>query len=289
MKKLLDRAKNVIFKFDLEYSEGKWKTHPVHLDYEDGKYRDGALTKIIQDAVAHFALTQEEFDELVKQHGDVGGAVRQAWSRISKARKDKKGDFGEILLFIILKLFFPESERFVTKVRLRSSTKTQINGFDCAHFTVEDGEIVLWLGEAKFHQSYSTAVTEAITSIKDHVETAYLKDEISILHSNVEINRDYPDYEKLKGVLDGSRSLDTLKFKIPVLLTYDSSEVKKHGSATTQEFAEKMKEEFIEKFKKLDEQDLTVKPNFEIIFIVFPLQSVKEIKDDLEKIEEASR
>jgi len=288
MKKLIERAKNVIFRFDLQHVSGKWSKHPIHLDYESGKYRQDELIKLVRDTVIHFALTPDEFNELVGG-GDVSDASRRAWARISKAKRDSKGDYGEVLLFLILKMFFPATERFVTKVRLRSSKRDQIKGFDCAHFTIEGGDVVLWLGEAKFHQSFSTAVTEAVKSLTEHFETQYLKDEISILHSNIEINKDCPDYAKLESVLNGSRSIDTIKFKIPVLLTYDSAEVVKHTSVTTPAFIQKMKDEFMEKFKKIDEQKLSVSANFDIVFLVFPFESVKVIKEELEKIENASR
>lgn len=289
MKALLSRAKDLIFKFSLDPSEESASRHPIHLNYESGQYRQSDLVKLVRDAVVHFALTPEEFDEYITKNGDVGEASRVAWSRISDVSKNSKGDYGELLLFLVLKLFFPASERFVTKARLRSSTKDQIKGFDCAHFTVEGEDVVLWLGEAKFHQSFSTAIDGALESIQEHCEREYLKDEFSILFPNIELNRDYPHRDKLQNILNGSRSLDSVKFKIPVLLTYDCAKLKNHSSITTDEFLQEMKEEFVAKFKVIEGRGLVLKDNFEVVFIVFPLESVKTIKDELEKIESASR
>lgn len=287
MKKLIGRARDVIFKFTIDpVTIGSGL--PLHLNYEDGKYRQGELVKIIRDAIIHFALTPREFEDFMRD-GDPDGASRRAWSRISKAPKNKKGDYGELLLFLILKMFFPESERFVTKVRLRSSLGDQIKGFDCAHFTIEDEQVVLWLGEAKFHQSFSSAVTDMVDSIKKHSKTSYLKDEISILAANIELNKDFPNRDKLDAVLSGSKSLDTIKFRIPILLTYDCSKLSKHSSASSDEFIEDMREEFLAKYKILEGTELELKKNFEVIFFVFPLESVKTIKDELQVIEDSSR
>ena len=289
MKALINRGKNLIFKFTLDPEEIKDHRHPVHLDYEGGKYRQEELIKLVRDSIIHFALTPEEFDRYVTTNGDVGEASRVAWSRISNVSRNSKGDYGEVLLFVILKIFFPDSERFVTKARLRSSTKDQIKGFDCAHFTVEGDQIVLWLGEAKFHQSFSGAIADAIKSITEHCESQYLKDEFSILFPNIELNRDYPHREKLEAILNGSQSLDTVKFKIPVLLTYDCAKIKNHSDISTEEFIREMKEEFMEKYASIESRELVLKDNFEVVFIVFPLESVQAIKQELEKIENVLR
>jgi len=98
-----------------------------HLDYETKTYRQKALAGLIRDSVEYFALTHKEFEEF-RQRGDFLAARRKAWGRISTARKDKKGDYGELLLFLLLYFRLGERpERFVTKVRLRSSRGDQIN------------------------------------------------------------------------------------------------------------------------------------------------------------------
>src|ERR1035437_2376201 len=111
-----------------------------HLDYETKIYREKALAGLIRDSVEYFALTHEEFEEFI-QKGDLISARRKAWGRISTANKNKKGDYGELLLFLLLHFRLAERpERFVTKVRLRSARGDQIKGFDCAHFTIENDE-----------------------------------------------------------------------------------------------------------------------------------------------------
>jgi hypothetical protein len=188
---LASKAKTIIVKFGLSHEGSKWVKHPFHLDYGDGEYRQKDLARIIRDAVPQFALTKDELKRFLEKE-DIGQAQRIAWSRISKAPKNKKGDYGELLLFVLLCLFF-DSPKFVTKVRLRSSQKEQIKGFDCAHFTIEEGKIYLWLGEAKFHQSISGAIDEAISSIEEHCGKEYLTNELSILESQVEVNEDFPE------------------------------------------------------------------------------------------------
>ncbi|GHH96643.1 HamA C-terminal domain-containing protein [Neobacillus kokaensis] len=241
MKALKGRIKNLIFKFNLSSTLTSEK-HPFTLDYENGSYRQRELVKIIKDSVIHFALTPDEIKKW-KESDDFGEMERKAWDRISKAHKYSKGDYGELLLFLMLSVFFP-TNKFVTKVRLRSSKKDQIKGFDCAHFTVEQGQTYLWLGEAKFHNSFSNAIAGAIESIEEHCEIDYLNDEISILSSNIEINEEFPHYEALNDLLNGGVSLDKIKIKIPVLLTYDSALLKKYDSIEDAEFLLNMEKDF---------------------------------------------
>jgi hypothetical protein len=283
MKALKGRIKNLIFKFNINSTITSEK-HPFTLDYENGLYRQRELVKIIKDSVIHFALTPDEIKKW-KDSDDFGEMERKAWDRISKAHKYSKGDYGELLLFLMLSVFFP-TNKFVTKVRLRSSKKDQIKGFDCAHFTVEQGQIYLWLGEAKFHNSFSNAIAGAIESIEEHCEFDYLNDEISILSSNIEINEEFPHYEALNNLLNGGVSLDKIKIKIPVLLTYDSALLKKYDSIGDADFLLKMEKDFVKKFQNIDGRKLNLKPNIEVLFLVIPFQSVKEIKDRLELLEE---
>ncbi len=288
MKFLQRRVSNLIFKFKYNINNKEWEQHFLTLDYEnDGVYRQKELVKIIKDSIVHFALTPQEFQSLINTK-DIGEMERRSWERISKAHKNTKGDYGELLLFLILKVFFP-TEKFVTKVRLRSSKKDQIKGFDCAHFSVEDDKIFLWLGEAKFHNNFSNAISGAIESIKEHCEFDYLSDEISILGSNIELNKDFPEYQKIDEILNGGKSLDSIKIKIPALLTYDCSVIKLHKNITDTKFIEDMTTEFNKRVKTIEGQNLKLKPNIEVIFIILPLESVRDIKDHLQKMEELLR
>lgn len=105
--------------------------------------------------------------------------------------------------------------------------------------------------EAKFHQSFSGAISNAIESIKEHCEIDYLRDEISILSSNIELNDNYPEYEKINDILNSGGTLDKIKIRIPVLLTYDCKVLTNHKDIESETFIEEMTGEFLKKYKKL--------------------------------------
>jgi hypothetical protein len=285
MQALKDRIKNLIFYFECSFNPSKYTKDTYTLDYENKVYREDELVKIIRGAMPHFALTQEEFNEFSSK-ADIDEMLRTAWGRVSKARKDSKGDYGELLLFLILLVYY-KSPKFVTKVRLRTTLKDQLKGFDCAHFTIEGEEVCLWLGEAKFHKSFSTAISDAIKSLKAHCEYGYLNDEITILRSNIEINSHFKDYDLLVQALRG-RSLDKLNFRIPILLTYDSKCVQTNCDLD-QKFKSAMLNELSQLYQTIESCDITARSNFKFIFILFPLKSVETIKSKLEMTEEVSR
>jgi hypothetical protein len=284
MNALKNRIENLIFEYTYVFNPNKFRKEAFHLDYEAKTYRENELVKIIRDSITHFALTPDEFKDFSKS-GDIGEMQRTAWARISKAKALKKGDYGELLLFIILSLIH-KTEKFVTKVRLRSSIKDQIKGFDCAHFTIESGEAILWLGEAKFHKTFSGALSEAVKSIKAHFERSYLDDEISILRSNVEINKGM-DFTLLMKILQG-KSLDKIKFRVPILLTYDSDTVKNNNDISPA-FKTQLEAELSKLNSTIEGKKITLGANIELLFIIFPLHTVSTIKSELEKIETYSR
>ncbi|MDT4830323.1 hypothetical protein FQZ97_637860 [compost metagenome] len=283
MNKLYKRFSKLVFRFDGDIEDSGLEKHPYHLNYESGVYREAELVRVIRGAMPHFALTPEEYNRL-KEEDDIDEMYRLAFSRISKAKKDKKGDYGELLLFLILKSFY-KAERLVTKVKLRSSVKDQIKGFDCAHFTVgEDGEARLWLGEVKFYKSFSKAIDDVVEEIISHTKGDYLKNEFSILCPNIEFNNGVDVPDSLVDILDGTVSLDEVKIVIPALITYETAVIESH-SCVDEIFKEKIKKQFESKFKLINERNIVVPSNIEVFFVLLPLTDVGEIKSKLEQME----
>lgn len=287
MKKIYTRFTKLVFRFDEDIEDSGVGKHPYHLNYESGVYRESDLVKIIRGAMPHFALTPEEYSRL-KEQDDIDEMYRLAFSRISKAKKDKKGDYGELLLFLLLQSFY-NTERLVTKVKLRSSVKDQIKGFDCAHFTVsDDGQPLLWLGEVKFYKSFSGALDDVVEEIVAHTKGEYLKNEFSILCPNVEFNGGVDIPDSIVDILDGTVTLDDVKIVIPALVTYETAVLKAHTSID-QDFKNSIKKQFEKKYDLINSRDITIPPNVEVFFLLLPLSDVDSIKSKLEQIEAVYR
>lgn len=102
MENLKSRAKHLIYSIELD---GFTDQTGFHLNLENKKYRQADLVRLIRNSIPNFALSDSEIETFNKS-GDVGEMVEEAWSRISKAKANKKGDYDEILLFILLNTFF---------------------------------------------------------------------------------------------------------------------------------------------------------------------------------------
>jgi len=282
MEEIKSRAKHLFCAVTLSTIYNKFLKDSYHLSYESGLYRQADLIKIIRDTVIHFALTPQELAQIDAE--SLAKLQSRAWKRISNRPKEKKGDYGELLLFLILQVFYP-ARKIITKVRLRSSLNDEIKGYDCAHFSIDNGEICLWLGEAKFHQDFSSAIFKAVESINDHISDKAIKDELTILESNnTEIEEN--DRILLEEYFNSGISLDKMKFKIPILITFDSSIVGNHKDVC-EAFTKDLHLELDGKYKIIDGKTINIKSNIELHFILLPLQAVKEIKEELEKIESA--
>lgn len=278
------RTKNLVHQFKLTSTGHVHGKNSFHLDYESGVCRQDDLSKLIRDTVIFFALTPQELATLSAETS--AKLHKRAWGRISDRHAHMKGDYGELLLFLILEVYYP-AKKFVTKARLRSSKGDEIKGYDCAHFSIDkDDEICLWLGEAKFHQSFSTAIAKATDSINKHLTIKSIKDELSILEGNIEIQGE--NARKLEDFLNSGLSIDNIKFKIPVLLTYDSASVRSN-TALCKKFTDELTNELNTHYSNIEGRAFTNPSNMELHFILLPLEEVKKIKDALKIIEEAHK
>lgn len=282
MKEIKSRAEHLFCGVAVTTNHNKYSKDSYHLNYESGLYRQKDLVKIIRDTVIHFALTPQELTQI--NSDSLARLQKRAWNRISNRPSEKKGDYGELLLFLILEVFYP-ARKIVTKVRLRSSLSDEIKGYDCAHFSIDNGEICLWLGEAKFHQDFSSAIFKAVQSINDHMSDRAIKDELTILESN---NTEIEESERLllEKYFNSGISLNEMKFKIPILITYDSKTIESHKDVC-ETFTTELHNELNTKYELIDGKTFVIKDNVELHFILLPLQAVKEIKEELEKIEAA--
>ena len=288
---LKSRAKNQIFKFVADITTSKAEDSTFTLDYESGRYRQSELVGLIRDTVPYFALTESEILALDKSDWN-----RQSFTRISDANQNSKGDYGELLLFLILSAFY-DVPKFVTKARLRSTTKDQIKGFDCAHFSLDGDDVTLWLGEAKFHKNISSAISSAFDSLNDHLtDSDKIKSELKLLGGEIEVNKSLaPDkYDKLKNYVSGGKSLDKVNIAAPVLITYDSDCILKHagtgvGDIEEQTFRDELIVELGEHFKKIHKKTWPYRKNIKIVFFALPLESVSDLKGMISHVEIAMK
>lgn len=288
---LKTRICNQIFKVEVDIQSASENDASFTLDYEDGRYRQNELVGLIRDAVPFFALTEDEIATIDKSDWN-----KNSFTRISDANRKSKGDYGELLLFLILSIFY-DIPKFVTKARLRSTTREQIKGFDCAHFSISNSKVTLWLGEAKFHQNISGAIISALKSLKEHLnDSERIKSELRLLGGEIELNKQLENekYELLKSYVTGGRSLNKVDIAVPVLCTYDSKCIKAFSGdmdsdIDSDDFKEQIAIELEDNFRKIYSKSWPKRSNIKIVFFIVPLESVSDLKKSIELVENAMK
>lgn len=91
-----------------------------------------------------------------------------------------------------------------------------------------DGELNVWLGEAKLYIDMRGAIREAVASLREHVDNEFLRREFVAVTNKLDNN--WPHVEQLKELLDKNTSLDAIidRIVMPVLIAYESPTVAAH-------------------------------------------------------------
>lgn len=153
----------------------------------------------------------------------------------------KRGEFGELILHVIIRQVF-NSEPAISKIFYKDSANDTVKGFDAVHVVPRDEALELWLGEAKFYGDVTDALAAVAAELVQHMERDYLRSEFAAITNK--IDESWPYAERLKKLLSPNTSLDEVfdVVRIPVLITYDSEVVAAHA-AHTDEYAVQFKEE----------------------------------------------
>lgn len=148
-------------------------------------------------------------DELRMHHGNILVKLNQAAMRVYTSEKYKsRGEAGEIALHAICRDYFgtiPISPR----VFYKSSSNDVVKAFDMVHVRLVDGQSPqIWLGESKLYDKASDAVSDAISSVKAHLDAGFLDNQKVLL--GPQIPKTTPRYDEIVALFKKSSSLDEL-------------------------------------------------------------------------------
>jgi hypothetical protein len=193
-------------------------------DYESRTWRAQALARHLLEWVLDFALRREERDHF--SHGRAMEALRRA-VKITFGNGRDRGVPGEILLHAVCRQFFG-SDTVISKVWFKTAKNDTYKGFDAVHCVHLDGELQLWLGEAKFYSDLDDALRSALSDLADHLDEDYLRDEFAIIAPKIEGS--HPHAADLRALMHENTSLDIVfdRIVVPVLVAYDSPATASH-------------------------------------------------------------
>ena len=194
------------------------------VDYELQHWRADALARHILDWVLDFSLRREERAHLPP--GRVVEVVRRAMRATFGNGRDR-GVPGEILLHAVCRQFFG-SDTVINKVWFKTADNDTYKGFDAVHCVHYEGELQLWLGEAKFYRDLNSALRSALSDLEEHLKQEYLRSEFALIAGK--IGDTHPHVNELRTLMHPNTSLDSVfdRVVIPVLVAYDSDTTGRH-------------------------------------------------------------
>jgi hypothetical protein len=219
-----------------------------------------------------FALSSSDY-EAIGGHNAAQKTIEAAKSLYLSPNYQKRGECGELLLHVIIRQVFG-SYPAISKYFFKDNRNDTVKGFDAVHVVVNADKLELWLGEVKFYEHISMAISAVVSELEQHTERDYLRSEFMAIRNK--IDPAWPMAARLAKLIHPNTSLDEIfdAVVVPVLLTYDSAVIKGHSKVTAA-------------FKQAFEQDVRkhrdtfagkkLPGNVRIELLLFPLESKAEL------------
>lgn len=245
--------------------------------FENRQWRKDQLVDYLFEYLPEFALSHTEFHNLNGENAV--SKIRQVVASIYQSKKfENRGEFGELLLHAIIRETC-HTVPAISKIYYKDGPNETVKGFDAVHVVDCGDSLELWLGEVKFYSSVSSAISDVIEELRQHIEVRYVKNEFIAITNKIDNSWSHAD--KLKGLLSPNTSLDDVfdNTCIPVLLTYNSTVLAKHDQKSA-EYLQAISDEFL-KFHKSFCDKLG---NFPVTIHLFllPLNTKAELQKSLE-------
>ena len=251
--------------------------HGLCAGFESRQWRKDQLVNYLFEYLPEFALTYSELGNLTGEN--VVAKMRQVAASIYQSEKFKnRGEFGELLLHAIIREMY-DTIPAISKIYYKDGPNETVKGFDAVHVVVTDKALELWLGEVKFYNNISNAISDVIEELNQHIKTRYVRTEFIAITNKIDTK--WPHADRLKTLLHPNTSLDDVFSNtcIPVLLTYDSTILAKYNNKCD-EYVQEISEEF-QRFHKIFCDKLGEFP-LTIHLFLFPLNTKAKLINSLE-------
>lgn len=239
--------------------------------FESGEWRGQRLAENLFRCIPEFCLTYSEIHEV--DSSEWMDKMKKAVSMIYSSPKYKnRGEFGELLLHYILKDLY-KTVPAISKMYFKDGPNETVKGFDAVHVIVNsEGNLDLWLGEVKFYNNASKAISDVIPEIKEHFAHDYLLTEFIAITNK--LDKESPFYDKLSKLISPDTSLDDIfeRICVPVLITFNSKVIDKHTKYTTT-YKEEMKAEMEKHFQQFESQFKKLGIDIEVHLFLLPLKT----------------
>ena len=290
-KEIIQKSKGIIFSYASLNDKHTYQPYSHNID-------DSAVEKL-GELMRHNLLFYSYGEDEVKKayESDNFTSLEQAAKYAYKNRlphRDPKHDGlpSEVLLDLLIQIYNPNAYKLAVRTIFRQNDNNEIKGYDLTYFTRDSSGISLWLGQAKLgaKQYCKDGINKDLIEkyTKDYLakqlyfvsdkRIALTTEAKSILEAIDKLNArtiDDDDDTRAQALIDLLKDLG-ITIRIPCLLAYDESDVYKDASR----IYEHMQAE-VEGIKNHFNGNSYSFTGFspEIVFYVFPIESVNRLRD----------
>ena len=245
------------------------------IGFEQGEFRLKPMTKQIIDAIPDFVYGVNE------PRLNITNAVeklREAAETIYNTDKyQKRGEFGDIILHILLRDFF-DTQPLISKIYFKDGSNEIVKGFDGVHVRNNNSKREIYLGEAKIYKEQGAALNSLLKDLDNHFSSDYLRREFLFISRKVPNN--YSERQSWLQLISKKRRLeDIFSSMIAVMVcTYESSIYSKHEDET-----DSFIKDFESEIKKLGKKFTEGMQNksFKIILLLIPIKKKEDLIEAL--------
>ena len=291
-KEIVQKSKGIIFSFS-----------PINDKYTYRPYSHSLSNDAVEklgDLMRHhlffYSFGEDEVVDYYKQGKllSIEHAAKYAYkSRLPHRVGIQDGLPGEVLLDLLVHLYNPTAYKLAVRTIFRQDDNNEIKGYDLTYFSKDESGISLWLGQAKLGgKDYCKSGID--TDLLKKYISSYLARQLYFVSSKrVLITNDAKAILEAIDALnirsidgdDDTRAKELLillnklgiRIKIPCLLAYEEDSIYKDSSKLYERIV--IEVEGIRDFFNSHSYTFTgFSP--EIIFYIFPIQSVKRLRDE---------
>lgn len=249
------------------------------------EHKEG-LVSIIYNSIIEYSyetFPKNDYNRLQNMHAAaLSNKIKYIKDEIDNDSNTKAGFFGEVLLCTILKALYGK-DSFIARGRFFDPLEnSETKGYDSYHIFDNKGQIELWFGEVKFHESHNTAINSVMGNINKALSINYLgqtfysiDNQIEAIKPNANIIKQILEDWKYNGInlIEQIRQYN-IKLMYPILLVYGVNSSTYESNIT--KVVNYIKNNYSNYKCSLDIP-------YSIFFILLPVHEVKEIKKEVLK------
>ncbi|MEH2504055.1 hypothetical protein V1290_002866 [Bradyrhizobium sp. AZCC 1578] len=232
-------------------------------DFEMGTWRYRQLAEHLFDWLPDVALRPKEREAFLFEPSKT--LARSCRRLFDTDDPSKRGEVGEILLHAACRQEFGTAP-FVARLFYKMRTNDSVTSVDVVHVLMnEEGQLELWLGEAKLYDDVQAARYKALASVEPLWSPDFLTEMKALIGPKID---EHAPYEReLAWLFEEETSLDQIikRIVVPICIAADF-DATKLSSERSKEYLSSVTDE-LNAAKKYFAERIPAEVNFVVIFI----------------------